>query len=216
MVITEKSRDIIKEVKDTLENSKGDQGRVYALMGEKDRERVFIRGLDAVSTKEEVAEAIQNVIKEPSGMVEIGDLRPAARNTKVVNINLNIKDARELLKQGTIKIGISRCWIEKRHEIKRCRRFWGYNHDDAVCKETDRRLLCYKCSKPGHKAKECDSEESYPMCTQEGHRAGTGRCPLFRRQLSIARREDRKGQKATRDGMESSRTAEQIIQLLNV
>lgn len=150
---------------------------------------IHIRGMDEDTSKEEVIAALEN---EVSGLREkyfkLSDLRPWSNNRQAVTLTLNETDAVKLLASRFIIIGFSRCYLEKRIPMERCRLCWEFGHKAEKCNKTDRSKLCFKCSKEGHSIKECKNPEFCPLCNTEGHKAGDGRCKAFKRSLSYARK----------------------------
>ncbi|KAL1493486.1 hypothetical protein ABEB36_011527 [Hypothenemus hampei] len=138
------------------------------------QETLIIRGMDELTEKQEVSDAL---IKAAPNMIENGfrlsDLRPMSRNRRA----------------ATLIGGQGR--LEKRVEVLRCGKCWAYDHTAKDCKGTDRRGHCFKCGRQGHLAKDCKEEAGCPLCEKPGHRAGSGECELFRRALSVRRRESR-------------------------
>ncbi|CAG9760714.1 unnamed protein product [Ceutorhynchus assimilis] len=73
----------------------------------------------------------------------------------------------------TIKIGYTRCSIEKKIYLQKCYR-WSYDHATEDCNGPDQSILCFKCGKEAHQAKNCEeNDERCLVCNEEGHEPGT-------------------------------------------
>nr|XP_015840229.1 PREDICTED: cellular nucleic acid-binding protein homolog [Tribolium castaneum] len=94
-----------------------------------------------------------------------------------------------------------RAQVERRVEVLRCFNCLGYNHKASECTEERRNKSCYRCGGEDHMAKDCKSTEEFcVVCRSAGHRAGSGKCRLFKQALAAAKKEhkSRGGQKISR------------------
>lgn len=149
---------------------------------------LHIRGLDAVTTMTEIADAIQQVIgRENTGEVKLGNIRPGRDNTQTISIIAEEGIARVLIQKKTIQIGLVKCPIEERVDVVQCRRCWSFGHLASKCTEVNRASACFKCGKEGHCVTECQNEEYCPICNKQGHRVGRNNCTAFRKALTRAR-----------------------------
>lgn len=161
---------------------------------------IHIRGLDAITTIEEVIEGIREEIgpvkKED---IKTSGLRPNINNTQAITVSLPSTLAEKLSKQGNLKIGLVKCRVEKRIEMRRCDKCWSYDHRTKDC-SSPKNLegACYKCGDKMHKAKECQKEEYCPVCDKTGHKAGIGKCKAFKQSLTNMRKAERKTADQTR------------------
>ncbi|XP_044754986.1 uncharacterized protein LOC123313941 [Coccinella septempunctata] len=150
---------------------------------------LHIRGMDEITTEEEVNTAINERIGgEGSHLVKISSIRPDRNNTQAVTVTTNEVIAKALLKEP-LKIGLTMCSVERRIELEKCYKCWEVGHTAIKCNGTDRTNQCHRCEKEGHKSKECSNEEKCPICNVTGHRAATSKCPQYRRALGRAKRE---------------------------
>lgn len=140
------------------------------------RRVLHIKGMDEVTTEEEIKVAICKVISAEENDFKLSALRPAYGGRRNVTVIMTGKDADKLLKMDTIKIGWTLCRIRERKEVTRCYKCWEYGHIKSQCKGPDREALCLKCAKPGHKASECSNKAHCVICEQDGHQTGSPRC----------------------------------------
>ncbi|XP_071056622.1 uncharacterized protein [Onthophagus taurus] len=188
LVVMDKDKDKIEKIKEAIVENK--EMKVKQLR-DGDTDTIHIRGMDALVEKCEVQKAIEEMVGEGRYDLKMGELRPMRDETMAITIKMERKGAEMLLRQGNIKIGYARCNLEKRVEIQRCYRCWGHGHSSKDCSGPDRVKLCFRCGKEGHAAKDCKNEEYCPICEHSGHRAGSGRCENFKKELNTRRRAER-------------------------
>ncbi|KAJ8939105.1 hypothetical protein NQ314_011236 [Rhamnusium bicolor] len=156
---------------------------------EADAETIHIRGLDAVTGKAEVIEALEEKIGSLKGkMYRLGDLRESVMGTQAVTLTINKDDANKISEDREIRVGLVNCSMERRIPMTRCLKCWAFDHLAVECDGPDRTKTCFRCGNEGHAAKDCTNEEGCPICKKPGHKAGTGKCGAFRRTLSTARK----------------------------
>jgi hypothetical protein len=160
------------------------------------RKTLHILGIDPISNDADVRKAIMDTgVIERDDQLMINPLRPAKYSTQVATVFMDEEDAKRVLKFRGLRIGMSICPIKERIDLIKCYRCWAYGHKAVVCKEEDRRELCRNCTQVGHKAEKCEKNAYCPLCKKDGHVAGGGTCPAFRKALS----EERKNRKNTRN-----------------
>ncbi|KAL3285459.1 hypothetical protein HHI36_024265 [Cryptolaemus montrouzieri] len=125
---------------------------------------LILRIMNALSTKEEVVEALKktNKIKEET-KYRLSRIRLATNNTKTITLAIEEAVAEELLKSKNIRI------------VK-------------GCKGPDRSKMCRKYGMEEHQATECTNEEYCPLCEKGGHKAGRGKSKHFKTALEKGRR----------------------------
>nr|XP_023026827.1 serine/arginine-rich splicing factor RS2Z32-like [Leptinotarsa decemlineata] len=107
-------------------------------------------------------------------------------------VTLGKDDASILIEDEYLRVGIVRCWIERRLKVDRCYQCSKYGHTSSKCRGPNLAKHCYKCGEEGYHLKECNNKEACPVCRTKGHKAGTMKCPEFKNALTIARRDERK------------------------
>ncbi|KAJ8967957.1 hypothetical protein NQ317_003547 [Molorchus minor] len=152
-----------------------------------------IKDLDCVSTKEEVEMAIAHLLGIKEEEVAVGPLRPYFGGNQAATVRLKANHAVELLNKGTVRIGLNQCPINEFVKVVQCYRCLKYGHRRDECREaTGRAAECLRCGGNGHKAKECERAEHCVLCQKDGHRAGAGKCPEFRKALQRSKAQAKK------------------------
>lgn len=209
LITMEKNEEVRRNVQELLRNDKVMDKKITSLE-DRDMETIFIRGLDAVADKDDVTKAIEYYIKDiRHKYFKMSELRPMSNNRQTDTVTLTKKDAALLLENRYLTVGFVRCYMEPRVVVRRCRRCWGYGHNDGNCQETDRSKQCFKCGETGHNRKECQNNDKCPLCNTEGHAAGSGSCPIFRSNLARIRREIRTQPRAVLTNEPKSYNAQQ-------
>ena len=117
----------------------------------------------------------------------VKSIRKSYGGTQIAKISLPAEAARKALEMGKIKIGWSLCRIRE----TMCYRCLEYGHMAKLCTaEKDRSRLCRKCGVEGHISKSCAAEPNCMLCKSNGgtdlkHIAGSYRCPVFKKALSM-------------------------------
>ncbi len=92
-------------------------------------ETIHIRGMDAVTMKEEVIASLETKLGRQHGVdFRLSELRPNIQNTQAVTLVVKKEDARKILNDGRLRVGIVSCPVEKNIPMKRCYRCWAYDH----------------------------------------------------------------------------------------
>ena len=147
-----------------------------------------VKGMDAVTTKAEVVEAIGRESGVGANMVRVGELRPFFGGSQAVRVTMPEEAAKKLLQTGGIRIAYNNCRVTRRFPLTQCFKCWGYGHTASECEEAhDHGKDCRKCGRTGHVLKDCTNEKYCPICKNAGHSVGIGACPDMRRALKIAR-----------------------------
>ncbi|KAK9719951.1 hypothetical protein QE152_g22363 [Popillia japonica] len=137
---------------------------------------LHIKGLDGVTTTEEIAAAISRETLANPGTLEVRALRPAYGGKQNATVILPSMFADKLIQMAKIKIGWMKCRVEERVRDVKCFKCWELGHIKANCKGPDRRNLCLRCAKEGHIVSTCPNEPFCIHCQQEGHQSGSGKC----------------------------------------
>ncbi|KAK9708301.1 hypothetical protein QE152_g27290 [Popillia japonica] len=150
---------------------------------------LHIKGLDEVTTLEEVVDVIAREISVSTDTFEVRALRPAFGNKQNVTVIMPAAAADKLIRIQKIKIGWMRRGIEEREEDKKCYRCWEHGHFKAECKGPNRERLCMKYAGEGHKANECQNSPYCIHCKGEGHQSGSFKWPTRSNQNQRTRTE---------------------------
>lgn len=154
---------------------------------------LIIKGIDGAATTQEVQTAIEgDTSTDKDGGVKEIRMSPAYGGNETATVTVTQEAAQRLLQDGRVRIGWTSCRIMEKIEVLKCYRCWIYGHVAAACTGTDRTETCVKCGQQGHKVKECGHNPYCVICKVEGHRTGSGGCPVHRRMLAEARRKTAK------------------------
>nr|CAI5860798.1 unnamed protein product [Callosobruchus analis] len=138
---------------------------------------VHIRGLDGVTTAEEVLNAVRDAVgTDTLKSCRVSSLRPAYGENQNATVILDTASANKLESRKTLRIGLVHCQVKKREQDTRCNNCWEVGHETAACKGPNRTSLCKNCGKPGHRQAECTADSFCPLCDQSGHRAWSFNC----------------------------------------
>ncbi|KAH1006937.1 hypothetical protein HUJ05_007622 [Dendroctonus ponderosae] len=131
----------------------------------KKTETIHVRGLEETVTRKEVAEELERVLgKLEDSDLRMSDLRPNTGNTQAVTISLEKRKAEKLLQNPYLRVGLSRARMERRINVSRCRRCWGYSHSENRCTGPDRRKLCFNAGREATSPKSARQQETHAWC----------------------------------------------------
>lgn len=148
-----------------------------------------VKGLDCITTLGDVKETIiqSNLLANPEDF-SMKSLRPTAIGNQIATIATSLEDGKKVLKERSLKIGLTECWFQERISVTQCFKCWEFGHKTNQCHNpTDRSKLCLNCGKPGHMAKQCNDNKHCPLCQEDGHSVGNGSCKRFQVELKKIR-----------------------------
>ncbi|XP_014293218.1 uncharacterized protein [Halyomorpha halys] len=144
-----------------------------------------LRDLEALTTKELVAEALKPLLGEDSvPTTVVKSIRKAYRGTQTAVTSLPVLKARKVMGQGKVRLGLVVTHIRERLRVAKCFRCWEYGNIARNCIGKDRTSLCRNCGKARHKANDCDQKPD--VCAGNGdadHPSRSSKCPASRSAL---------------------------------
>ena len=119
VITTKKEKDSVEAIKRAL----GEVAEASTIVSKRGRGRedavIFIKGMDAISTKAEVREALIEVGARDAEL-KIGELRPFYGSSQAVTARLPEDAAEKILKRKELRIGYNRYRVSKRVDIIQC------------------------------------------------------------------------------------------------
>nr|CAH7758530.1 unnamed protein product [Callosobruchus chinensis] len=188
IIKTEGGRVAAAQLKETIIN--GIEGIHVRATGGTRRKILHIMGADAITTMEDVADAIKVATKVSDEAFVVRSARLAYGETQNFTIEVQEGVAECLLAARTLRIGLLNCEVRERVNLIRCFRCKNFGHMQAQCNGPDRTDSCLRCGEKGHIIKDCPegSKEYCFSCKNEGHSNNTMKCPAYRRLLNDQRR----------------------------
>lgn len=126
-------------------------------------------GLDPESTTDDIQRAIADASGTLPQDVCVSNTWTTPRGECKASVIVPKQTAQSLVRTGKIKVGFISVRVADR---TRCRRCWGYGHSEERCRGPDKSTLCFNCSKPGHKSRDC-AEEKRTFAGSKGTRPRT-------------------------------------------
>lgn len=155
---------------------------------------IHIMGIDGDIDMNKLEETIQKYAGDAgTNDIKITSLRPNQWGGQNATVVLQSELAKQMVKQGFIKIGWTPCRVRARIDIARCYRCLQFGHHSSECKGEDNSNLCLNCGKEGHKARECRNISYCLTCKKEGHRAEQLKCPHYKKMITDKARDMEKG-----------------------
>uniref|UniRef100_A0A8D8SPT8 CCHC-type domain-containing protein n=1 Tax=Cacopsylla melanoneura TaxID=428564 RepID=A0A8D8SPT8_9HEMI len=144
---------------------------------------LIISGMDEVTTKEEILEAVNKKIgRDETGKLSIQSLYSNRSGEQVATIETPKNLAAEILETPNIKIGWSSCRVKEKVSIVRCTNCLRMGHTGRACKSKKTQAArCLKCTQEGHTVKDCNNESYCLTCARSGHRSDSMSCPKYRK-----------------------------------
>ena len=145
---------------------------------------IHVLDMDAVTSKEEIEEALLQQFEIQAKDFSVKSLRPTAIGKQIATIAANRETAQKFLHKGKVKIGWLVCRMRERIYLQKCYRCLEYGHKKQSCVGPSRETICFKCGQEGHKEKSCTNSEYCWVCNKKDHKYGTLKCPEYKEKIS--------------------------------
>jgi len=145
---------------------------------------IHVLDMDAVTSKEEIEEALLQQFEIQAKDFSVKSLRPTAIGKQIATIAANRETAQKFLHKGKVKIGWLVCRMRERIYLQKCYRCLEYGHKKQSCVGPSRETICFKCGQEGHKEKSCTNPEYCLVCNKKDHKYGTLKCPEYKEKIS--------------------------------
>lgn len=127
---------------------------------------------------------ISNIMKElsiPREEVRLNEFRPCKWGNKMVTAYLPVKAADELIEMGRLMTDWAVYKVKEKIEPDFCSKCQRFGHGVRFCKEKNARdKICLKCGTDAHETRDCNAAEHCFMCDEDGHRANSLKCKVYR------------------------------------
>lgn len=154
---------------------------VNVLARAKDEKIIFITGMDAVTTTEEVSTEIRERLGTGVDF-KLQSMRLGFGGSRRTEVALRAASAETLLQKG-LKIAFSECHLRMRLKLDSCTKCLLWGHWTKNCTNEGRRDLCAKCGSKEHVASKCTEQGKCFSCDTTSHGTNMTACPVFRRLL---------------------------------
>lgn len=189
LLTIDKDKDALNNLHQAL--NEGTTGLRTRRLGMDKHIAIHVRGMEADVTVEDIKTAVTEITGTWEPENKLSELRPLGNDTLAATITVKSNQADKILEEGSIRVGLVKCRVEKRLNVRRCQRCWSYDHYSDACNGPDRSKNCFKCGQTDHSSKECKNEEACLLCSTSGHKMGTMKCPKFKFALKNARLEEK-------------------------
>lgn len=177
MKFTEESKGAGGKLQQEINNATGSNAEL-----KKDNTiQIIIHDLDGVTKVEEIEGKIREQTEE-IGDITVKEPVPTRNGAWTATVRLPKRSGEALIRERTIKIGWLSCRITAKVNIPFCSNCLRLGHVEAACeeaKEADKK--CYKCTRKGHEAKDCQNEPMCKTCNKTGHQAVSYECPAYKK-----------------------------------
>lgn len=111
---------------------------------------------------------------------EVKSIRIGKNGTQIATVSMPKQGAEDLLTEGDIKIGWTRCRVKQKIDLLRCYNCLKFGHHSDICKDGKSEKRCLNCTKVGHLIKDCENASFCATCNREGHKTDSNLCPSYR------------------------------------
>lgn len=149
---------------------------------------VFIKDINSMTQKDEVAEALTTALKISETEVEIRMAeKPNNNNLLYAFAKLTTDQANTLIELKKVRIGWNLCRVEEVNNPMICYNCYKYGHLTKNCTNERRERACLNCTSKEHVAKDCKERPKCLNCKDSYHKTYSFSCPQYKEALLTQR-----------------------------
>lgn len=177
LIVTEKDKT------ELLKKEIRDHSTITDLNISEKRCEIIITGMDAVTTVEEIKEALGKTLDTENSELKIS-LYVNKSGSGVATLSAPRTVASKILDIKTLTIGWCRCRVKEKITIVRCTNCLKVGHIAKACRSKPLKApKCLNCTKEEHLARDCTNAAYCTSCEVEGHRPDSMRCHKYRKMV---------------------------------
>lgn len=158
------------------------------------RKGVVIEDVEEDVSAETLVDRLGEALNVNTDDIKLNEFRRAHWGTKSATAYLPVAAAESLIDMGRLTVGWTKCRIKEKVDPDFCHRCQRFGHPAKSCKETTSSgRLCLRCGSAEHLARTCTAPEHCYVCGENGHRANSLRCKVFKRLVEEKRARSRNG-----------------------
>jgi len=120
---------------------------------------VEFRGLDSLTSTDELANEIAINADTPQEVVKVISMRKTYGETQSALVLMPRDSAAKITNVGRIRVGLVYCSTRICKKRKRCFRCLKFGHESNTCSGTDKSNCCRRCGVPDHQAANCKASK---------------------------------------------------------